>query len=214
MFTEKKSGKNPLSQEAQWSQSSFWSLFLKLCCSLLFSFVLLLSFCFSLPFWCFAECPCKSGFHSTYVYMPRKNSSQILLHRYLAELQHFCCYGALDQKHKWHIGPSIVPLCWSKFYLKFLFEIRIIMFACGTVTLAASASKPFYALFFFIYYYYSSCPNIQSHCTICLEILILMRAEVGRRRWQIEGFSVLNSAFASVFYVFQSPPLWSRYCKV
>lgn len=72
------------------------------------------------------------------------------------------------------------------------------MFACGTVTLAASASQPFYALSFF-YYYYSSCPNIQSHGTICLEILILMRAEVGRRRWQIKGFSILNSAFASVF---------------
>jgi len=74
------------------------------------------------------------------------------------------------------------------------------MFASDTVTLAASASQPFYAFFFYYYCYdYSSCPNIQSRCTICLEILILMRAEVGRRRWKIEGFGILNSAFASVF---------------
>lgn len=72
------------------------------------------------------------------------------------------------------------------------------MFACGTVSLAAAAPQPFYAPSFF-YCYYSSCPNIQSRGTICLEILILMRAEVGRRRWQIEGFIILNSAFASVF---------------
>lgn len=64
------------------------------------------------------------------------------------------------------------------------------MFACSTGTLAASTSQLLYA-----FYYYSGCPNMQSHCTVCLEILILMRAEVERRRWQIESFSILNSVF-------------------